>query len=82
MITRAHEQTGKEVVVLVDEYDAPMLAVMDDEATLKEVREIMRGFYAPLKSLERHLRFVFLTALPSLASSPSSLSLTILKTSA
>lgn len=63
MITRAHEQTGKEVVVLVDEYDAPMLAVMDDEATLKEVREIMRGFYAPLKSLERHLRFVFLTGI-------------------
>lgn len=49
VIRRAHEQTGKQVVFLVDEYDSPMLDTNEDADLQKELRNIMRDFFSPLK---------------------------------
>ena len=63
LIEAAHVQTGKDVVVLVDEYDAPLLNVTHNNEKLQEFRLIMREFYAPLKACDEYLRFVFLTGI-------------------
>ena len=63
IITRAYQQTGKQVVVLIDEYDAPLLDVMHEDEMLPKLRNIMRNFYSPLKDCEPMLRFVFLTGI-------------------
>lgn len=63
LISTAYEISGKQVVVLIDEYDAPMLDVAHDKETLDELRNVMRNFYSPLKMCEPMLRFVFLTGI-------------------
>lgn len=63
LIQRACEQTGKKVVVLVDEYDAPLLDVVHEEENLPKLRNVMRNFYSPLKACDPYLRFVFLTGI-------------------
>ena len=63
IIMRAYEQTGKQAVVLIDEYDAPLLDVAHDKTNLKALRQVMRNFYSPLKDCEPYLRFVFLTGI-------------------
>ncbi len=63
LIMTAVEQTGKQVVVLIDEYDAPLLDVAHEDESLKALREIMRNFYSPLKDCDPYLRFVFLTGI-------------------
>ncbi len=61
VIQRAHEQTGMGVVVLIDEYDKPLLQAMLNEPLLDEYRRILKAFYGVLKSADRYLRFVFIT---------------------
>ena len=56
-------KTGKKVVILIDEYDAPMLTVLHDEERLKVMRPALQSFYAPLKDLDPYLRFVFITGI-------------------
>ena len=63
LIMRAYEQTGHQVVVLIDEYDAPLLDVMHEEENLPVLRNVMRNFYSPLKACDPYLRFVFLTGI-------------------
>ena len=63
LIREACEQSGKQVVVLVDEYDAPLLDVVHEERDLPVLREVMRNFYSPLKACDPYLRFVFLTGI-------------------
>ena len=63
LIVAAHEQTGLPAVVLIDEYDAPLLDGSGDESLLTTLRNIMRGFYSPLKAMSAHLRFVMLTGI-------------------
>ena len=63
LILAAQAQTGKKVVVLIDEYDAPLLDVSHDNVRLEEMRQIMRNFYSPLKYCDPHLHFVFLTGI-------------------
>lgn len=63
LITTAYEISGMQVVVLIDEYDAPMLDVAHERKTLDELRNVMRNFYSPLKMCEPMLRFVFLTGI-------------------
>ena len=63
LIKRAHEQTGKQVVVLIDEYDAPLLDVLHEDRDLPVLRNVMRNFYSPLKGCDKYLRFVFLTGI-------------------
>ena len=63
LIIKAYQQTGKQVVVLIDEYDAPLLDVVHEDSHLKDLRNVMRNFYSPLKDCEPMLRFVFLTGI-------------------
>ena len=62
IIEAAHEQTGEQVVVLVDEYDAPMLDTFGIES-FEDIRFQVRSLYSPLKALGGILRFVFLTGI-------------------
>ncbi len=63
LIKSLYRQTGKQVVVLIDEYDAPLLDVAHQDDNLVELGYIMRNFYSPLKLSEPYLRFVFLTGI-------------------
>ena len=63
LIKTAHHKTGKQVVVLIDEYDAPLLDVVHEDEKLPVLRNVMRNFYSPLKDCEPYLRFVFLTGI-------------------
>ena len=63
IIRAAYEQTGKQVVVLIDEYDAPLLDIVHEEENLPVLRNVMRNFYSPLKGCDKYLRFVFLTGI-------------------
>ena len=66
LLSAIHEKTNKQVVVLVDEYDKPLLDFLgtddpDDAQRLDHNREILRGFFSIFKAADRHLRFVMLT---------------------
>ncbi|WP_044653697.1 ATP-binding protein [Bacteroides congonensis] len=61
VIRRASEQAGKGAVVLVDEYDKPLLQAIQNEPLLDSYRATLKAFYGVLKSADRYLRFVFLT---------------------
>ena len=67
VIERACMQTGKQVVVLIDEYDKPLLQAVLDENLLDEYRKTLKAFYGVLKSADRYLRFVFLTGVTKFA---------------
>ena len=62
IIMSCYERFGK-VVVILDEYDAPLLNVLHDEEKLVEVRQLMRTLYSPLKDCDPYLRFVFITGI-------------------
>ena len=61
LVRRACEQTGNKVVVLIDEYDTPLIATMDRPGVNDEMRTLLKGFYGVFKSADAYLRFVFLT---------------------
>lgn len=63
VMKRAYEQTGLKCVVILDEYDAPLLDVLDEPEKLAEVRKIMQEFYQPLKACEEFEHFVFITGI-------------------
>ena len=63
IIRRAYKQTGKQVVVLIDEYDSPMLDSNHNDEVQKEIRNIMRDFFSPLKAQGQYLRFLLLTGI-------------------
>ena len=63
LISSVYNKTGKQVVVLIDEYDAPLLDVVHQDEKLEGLRYLMRNFYSPLKQCEPMLRFVFLTGI-------------------
>ena len=65
IIRRAYERTGKQAVVLIDEYDKPLLQAILNELLLDEYRRILKAFYGVLKSSDRYLRFVFQTGTPT-----------------
>ena len=67
VIMRAHAQTGRPVVVLVDEYDKPMLDAINDEELLACNQRELRAFYGALKGMGDLLRFVFLTGVTRFA---------------
>jgi len=61
LITQAHQQTGQRSVVLIDEYDKPILDNIDNDAAALEMREGLKNLYSVLKGSDEHLKFVFLT---------------------
>lgn len=63
LVDNACRQTGRKVVMLIDEYDAPLLDVAHDAESLKPLRQIMRNFYAPIKRLDPYLEFTFITGI-------------------
>ena len=63
VIQRAYQQMGKQVVVLIDEYDAPLLDTNSEAALQKELRNIVRDFFSPLKGAGQYLRFLLLTGI-------------------
>lgn len=63
LIMSLYQTTGKKVVVLIDEYDAPLLDVVQEKEQLVKLRNIMRNFFSPLKAREAYLRFVFFTGI-------------------
>ena len=67
IIQRAYEQTGCQVVVLIDEYDKPLLQALLNEPLLEEYRRTLKAFYGVLKSADRYLRFVLLTGVTKFA---------------
>lgn len=67
MIRRLYSETGQQVVVVVDEYDAPLLDVMHDEAMLDSMRKVMTEFYQNLKAREAMIKFCFITGITRLS---------------
>lgn len=63
MIRRAYEKSGKQVAVIIDEYDAPLLEVLHEEERLPEFRRVMQEFYQPLKASEAMIKFCFITGI-------------------
>jgi len=63
IVERAWSCFKKPVVLLIDEYDAPLLNVAGDSQMLAQFREVMREFYAPVKALDDRLRFTFITGI-------------------
>ncbi|MCC8120020.1 MAG: ATP-binding protein [Bacteroidales bacterium] len=63
IIETMHETTGQKPVVLIDEYDSPLLNVIDDASLLDKMHNALQAFYAPLKDLGEILRFIFITGI-------------------
>ncbi|UTC66518.1 MULTISPECIES: ATP-binding protein [unclassified Treponema] len=62
IISRAYEKTGRQVVILVDEYDKPLLQTMSVNETLnEEFRSTLKSFYSVIKTCDKYIRFAFLT---------------------
>ena len=63
IIKRAWQMTGKQVVIIIDEYDAPLLDVLHEDDELKAMRKVMQEFYVPLKANEQYVKFCFITGI-------------------
>lgn len=61
IIRRAYEKTGQRAVILVDEYDKPMLQAIGNADLQDEYRNILKAFYSVMKTQDRYIRFAFLT---------------------
>ncbi len=61
VIKRAFEQSGRQAVILVDEYDKPLLQAIGDEKLQDDYRKILKGFYGVAKSMDQYIRFVLFT---------------------
>jgi len=63
LIKRLNEKYGKRVIVLIDEYDKPILDHLDDHEMADKIRTVLRTFYSTLKSSDAYLDFVFITGI-------------------
>ncbi len=61
LIRDIHTKTGEQIVILVDEYDKPILDTLEDPVRAADMRDILRDFYGVIKPLDSHIRFVFIT---------------------
>lgn len=66
LVKKLHAKTSSEVVLLVDEYDKPLLDNLFSDQ-LKSIKTVMSGFYSVVKLLDKHLRFVFITGVSKFA---------------
>lgn len=60
-IRRAAEKSGQPVVILIDEYDKPMLQTLENEELQQEYRNTLKAFYGVMKSMDGYIKFAFLT---------------------
>ena len=67
LVVKACKQMGQKVVLIIDEYDAPLLDVVHDDDNLGTLRRTMQNFYSPIKMLDPYLEFVFLTGITKFA---------------
>ena len=61
IIDRAYQKTGQRAVILIDEYDKPLLQNLHDEETQNQLRNMLKPFYGVLKTMDRAIRFALLT---------------------
>ncbi len=61
LIQAAYEKTGQRVVILIDEYDKPLLAMEDFNEKFEKNQRTLKSFYGNLKSMDSYLRFAFIT---------------------
>jgi hypothetical protein len=61
IIERAYEKTGQQVVILVDEYDKPILEEIDNPEVQERQRDVLKQFYGVLKNLDKYINFTLLT---------------------
>ena len=61
LLEALHEQAGRPVAVLVDEYDKPILDALDEPEVARANRDYLRGLYAVIKDADAHIRFSFIT---------------------
>ena len=61
VVRLAYEKTGRQVVILVDEYDKPLLQAIDNDELQTEYRSTLKPFYGVLKTCDRYIKFAFLT---------------------
>ena len=67
IIRRAEEKTGQKVVILVDEYDKPMVDNIHNESLIEDFKTELRGFYSVIKESDAHIRFAMLTGVTKFA---------------
>ena len=77
LLEALHRQTGRRVAVLVDEYDKPILDVLEEQELARAIRDYLRGLYGVIKDSDARVRFTFLTGI-----SPTSAAVPPLSTSA
>ena len=63
VVQRAAEKTGRQVAVVIDEYDAPLLELLHEEEMLPHFRRVMQEFFVPLKALDPYIKFCFITGI-------------------
>jgi hypothetical protein len=61
IIVKISEKKGKQVVILVDEYDKPILDVIEDKKQAEEVRKELKSFYSVIKNLDEYIKFLLIT---------------------
>ena len=61
LLRTLHEHAGQRVAVLVDEYDKPILDVLEEPEVARANRDYLRGLYGVIKDSDAHVRFTFLT---------------------
>jgi hypothetical protein len=66
LVVRLHQKTGQKVVLLIDEYDKPILNNLN-KSVMPEIKQVMNAFYSVAKSLDEHLKFVFITGVSKFA---------------
>lgn len=67
LIKRAYAKTHRQVAVIIDEYDAPLLDVLHMDEVLPEYRRVMEEFYQPLKACDPYIKFCFMTGITRLS---------------
>ena len=67
LIIEAYQKYSKQVVILIDEYDKPILDVIENKKEAEEVRKILKEFYSVLKGLDEYIKFVLITGVSKFA---------------
>ena len=61
LIRKVAESTGRKVVILIDEYDKPLLEIEQNKVLFEKNQRILKGFFGNLKSMDEYIRFAFIT---------------------